>query len=264
MFLKSINVSLHGKRRIFIIGDSHTDALKRVLKLREANSDAKLDIVAYRYSKMKNGAEIGDLSTEQAEKMVSELTNADLLISTTGGNQHQMLGLVRHPVLFDFHIPGEYATSLLDGAEAIPYGALWEVFERGLRGKDGERLLRLRAAAGCPVIHLAPPPPKEDESHILRRFETAFAEKGIAEFGVTPASVRLKLWQLQVRVLASLCAEWNIQLLPPPAGTQTPDGYLKPEFYANDATHANEAYGELVLRQLEALSVENLREQEDV
>ena len=108
------------KRTTLIIGDSHTDVIKRVLKMQDAGRFGDLDVVAYRYSKMKNGAEIGDLSIEQAEKMVSELTNADLLISTTGGNQHQMLGLVRHPVLFDFHIPGEHATPLLDGAEAIP------------------------------------------------------------------------------------------------------------------------------------------------
>jgi hypothetical protein len=30
---------------------------------------------------------------------------------------------------------------------------------------------------------------------------------------------------------------------------------LKPEYYKNDATHANAAYGELALRQLEAVAV---------
>ena len=43
----------------------------------------------------------------------------------------------------------------------------------------------------------------------------------------------------------------NVTLLYPPKITLTSKGYLKPEYYANDATHANADYGELVLQQIE-------------
>ena len=85
--------------------------------------------------------------------------------------------------------------------------------------------------------------------------DASYRARLVAEAGVNRAATRLKLWKLEMRVLAYLCAEWTIQLLLPPAEAQTAEGFLKPEYYANDATHANAAYGELVLRQLEAVAV---------
>jgi hypothetical protein len=63
------------------------------------------------------------------------------------------------------------------------------------------------------------------------------------------------MWHLQVDVLLKLTVDFNIGLLLPPDSTLTPLGFLDPAFYANDATHANAAYGELVLQQLEKLAL---------
>ena len=38
----------------------------------------------------------------------------------------------------------------------------------------------------------------------------------------------------------------------PPAAALDPEGFLARDYYANDATHANPPYGELVLREVEA------------
>lgn len=235
------------KKRIFIIGDSHTDAIRKALKRHGGGNG--FEISALRFAKLKDGKEIGDLSLETVEEVVSNLDEDDLLVSTTGGNQHQVFGLIQHPVAFDFHEPNHFSVM----HEVIPYNALWDVFEMGIRGKDGELLRRLRRAAKCRFWHLAPPPPKESEAHILQRFETHFANQGIADKGITPSLIRLKLWMLQCRVLERVCSELDIGLLPPPQQGQTPEGFLAHEFYANDATHANEAYGELVLQQLEGM-----------
>ncbi len=95
------------------------------------------------------------------------------------------------------------------------------------------------------------PPPKESTAHILKSVETAFLERGIQDAGVSPAPLRLRFWHMQNEVLGALLAEHGIPLLPPPPGTQTPDGYLHPDFYASDATHANNAYGARVLQQIQ-------------
>jgi hypothetical protein len=240
--------------RILVLGDSHTQAIKQALKARRGSSHKNIEIEAYRYSKIKNGKEIGDLSPEKIVDRVAALDSHDLVVSTIGGNQHQTLSLVQHPVPFDLCMPGESEPTEPPAVEnVIPYAQMWDVFERGLRGKDGERLRQLRKAAHCTVVHLTPPPPKEDSAHILKRHETDFVRMGILEKGISPAPLRLRMWQLQVDVLRRLTEEWDVQLLPPPAQALDAQGYLAPAYYADDATHANAAYGELLIEQVTGL-----------
>jgi hypothetical protein len=238
--------------RILVFGDSHTVALERAHTQRASSDNPHISVL--RLSKVKDGKEIGDISLDAAVSMVAESAPDDLIASTIGGNLHQVVGLVQHPVAFDFIEPGDQSPPDSQPCVLIPYQTIWSFFERSLRRNDGQRIKTLREAAGRPIYHLLPPPPKESTAHILQRNETAFQKAGIATKGVTPAPIRLKLWRLQCAVLRYLCTEWGFHLLPPPDGTQTPEGFLKPEYYKNDATHANAGYGELVLRQLEAVA----------
>lgn len=84
----------------------------------------------------------------------------------------------------------------------------------------------------------------------MKRFETDFARKGLAEKGLSPAQLRQQIWELQNEVMGDILAEDGITLLSPPSGTVTEDGFLHSNYYANDATHANVAYGEKVLEQI--------------
>jgi hypothetical protein len=52
-------------------------------------------------------------------------------------------------------------------------------------------------------------------------------------------------------VLEDICQEIGVEVLGPPSGALDEDGFLLPEFYASDATHANPSYGELVVTQAE-------------
>ena len=244
--------SSESKTPILVFGDSHTNALRRAHALRSAPRNAHIRVV--RSSFVKNGKEVGEMSAEAAGSMVAESIADTVVASAIGGNQHQSFGLVQHPVAFDFIEPG--SPSSWDSAQRtlIPYRAIWSTFEKGLRGRDGQRLTALREKAARPIYHLSPPPPKESAEHILKRYESDFEKAGLAVKGVTPALIRLKIWRLQCAVLKSLCMEWDIRLLPPPDDTQTPEGFLKPEYYADDASHANPGYGELVLQQLETIA----------
>lgn len=239
--------------QIHIIGDSHVDAIKRAVA--SATADSGVTFSAQRILRIKDDKTIGDIAFTDFMQAIESLGPQDIVASVVGGNQHNSFGLVQHPQAFDFHCPDRHDLPPLPEREIVPYQVLREVFDSGLRGKDGERICRLKQHTQAQVVHLCPPPPKEDAQHIMRRHETLFLKQGLLENGVTPASIRLKLWTLQVRVLQTLCAEWGVGLVPVPPGTQTPAGFLAPAFSADDATHANPAYAALMMAQLKSLAL---------
>lgn len=239
--------------RILVVGDSHTHAIKRALKARMQAPNERVEIEAYRFSSIKNDKEIGDLSTDQILSRISMMDSQDLVVSTIGGNQHQALSLVQHPVPFEMYMPSESGPSVVQEQSIIPYAQMWDVFERGLLGRDGTRLQQIRKVARCMVAHLSPPPPKEDAAHILKRHESDFAKAGILTKGVSPAPLRLKMWRLQISVLEKLTKEWDIEFLPPPAQALDANGFLAPAYYADDATHGNASYGALLIEQISGL-----------
>lgn len=240
--------------KVLILGDSHIQALKHAWTKR-AGSTSGVAFSVHVLARVKNGVDIGDISLEAAISMVSALSGKDLVVCGIGGNQHNVLGIVQHPVPFDVFDVGDEAMVIAPGVQCVPNAALSDVFEARLKGTHEARILEIRRAAKCPVYHLAPPPPKEDSAHILKHHGPVFARAGIEEKGVSPAALRLRLWKVQSRVLRELCARWEVGLVPVPAAAMCPKGFMGREYYADDATHANAAYGELVLSQLEQLAL---------
>jgi hypothetical protein len=238
--------------QIRIIGDSHVDAIKRAMTAAKPDPDFVLS--AQRIRRMKEAAVVGDIELTDFLQQSAALDTCDLVVSAMGGNQYNAFGLVQHPQAFDFFLPGRPDLKPLPNRQILPYQLLLDMFRTGVGGKDGERLKQLRAATKAKVLHLCPPPPKEDAALILQKHETLFVKQGLLEHGVTPASIRLKLWLLQTLVMRDLCREYGVKFIPVPDETCTAVGYLQPAYYANDATHANPAYAALQLERLKALT----------
>jgi hypothetical protein len=174
-----------------------------------------------------------------------------MMVISIAGGLHNVVGLLRHEKPFDVFTRGEETMTLAEGCVVVPENVLWDVFK--VMTETNKKIAALRNKARCRLYHLATPPPKEDGGFITARIGR-YRDRLVAEAGLNHAATRLKLWKLEMRVLAHLCAHWSMQLLLPPAEAQTTEGFLKSEYYADDATHANAAYGELVLRQLEAVA----------
>lgn len=194
---------------------------------------------------------IGDTSFEDFLVIARSLGPADILVSAVGGNQHAVVSTIQHPTPFDFALPGDPSRLTDENVEMIPFRSMYNFFVSGVRHRDGESLAALRAATKARIIHLPSPPPKADNDFIIRYHDTQFATRGIAVTGVSPPNLRLKFWRLQNQVLGEVCEELGIEMLPVPEEACDADGFLARDYYAKDATHANEAYGELVLLQLE-------------
>lgn len=237
---------------ILIAGDSHIYAIQDALAATPGLPG--LTVEALRVQAEKNGTTIGDVSFDELVARAKDLPSGSLVVTALRGNQHQKVGLIQHPRPFDILMHNADGGLLQKDAEMIPLVIMKQYFDGTLKGGYGRDLVRLKQASAAPVVCLAPPAPKEDAQHIIRGAETYFRQHGISSIGVTPAPVRLKLWILQQDALARFCASNGLIFLGNPEGTRTDEGFLKPEFYAADATHANGAYGRLVLAQLSDLS----------
>jgi len=233
--------------RILLFGDSHAHAVQRAIAKREGKGQSA-PISAHSLLKEKNGIRIGSTSLEKFLKLIRELEPEDVVVSMIGGNQHAVYSTIQHPQPFDFFTPdGDVAE---EPSEIIPYRAIRDVFEYGLRKGDGRMIEDVRAATKARVVHILPPPPKKDNVHIAKHHETIFRED-LPQRGVSRPELRLKFWKLQSRILKKLCKEFEVEVMVPPRRAVDEEGFLRPEFYANDATHGNWRYGERVIRELE-------------
>jgi len=235
--------------RILLFGDSHSHAVQRAVEKRQGKGKP-VPLKAHRLSKIKNGKKQGDTSLEEFIEIIGRLDRDDVVLSMIGGNQHAVFSTIQHPQRFDFLEPGGKPV-VEEGAELIPYRALSSFFEKGIRNRDGKSLEALRQATPARLIHIIPPPPKGDSDFIREYHESIFANEGITAHGVSSPVLRLKFWRLQTRLLKALCGELGIEVMMPPKISVDHKGFLARDYYANDATHANYFYGELVLRDIE-------------
>ena len=243
------------KLQVVIAGDSHIYAIKDALT--EGPGPDGLTIEALRVCSQKNGKTIGDITFDDLITRCCALPAGSLVVTMLRGNHHQKVGLVQHPRAFDLLMHSVDGGLLQKDSELIPIQVMREVFSSCLRNSYGKDLQRLKQASVVPVVCVSPPAPKEDASHIAKGAETYFKLLDILSVGVTKAPVRLKLWLLQQKVLQDFCGENGIYFLGNPLGTRDEGGYLKREYYAPDATHANAAYGNLVLTQVAELASSN-------
>ena len=234
------------KRRILILGDSHTRGLRKALAVRTSHSSTTEFEIHWLLSE-KVGQSRGNLRIEDALTKISGLGPNDILGISVLGTAHNIFGLLQHEQPFDFALtPTGFAYQ--GGASVIPHRVISDTFEDSMR--RNKYVKGFCETARCKVCHLAPPPPKGDNDFVLEHAKT-YRGMSAAETGITPAWLRLKLWELEMLVLQSVCKDWNMQFFNAPEQSRTVDGFLKPEFYGKDATHANIPYGELMLTELE-------------
>ncbi len=244
-------------RAILCIGQSHVAALRSAAKSRrEADPDRPRTRVIHtiepQYAPEVEGEGDQARFTAALEETIRDQVarHAPLVASASGGNVHNGFALIRHPRAYDFLLVGEDGPPLDPDAEPIPEAQIRGALEAAL-ARDCLRLREIKRIAGD-VIQLESPPPVADSGWIAAQADAYFNDRGLGEFGVASPTLRYKIWRLHSRIVAGYCAGIGMRFLPVPAETQDARGFLKPE-YAGDATHGNEAYGEAVIRALEAL-----------
>jgi hypothetical protein len=173
-----------------------------------------------------------------------------IYLSMFGGNAHNALTLLEHPRPFDVILAENPGLPRIEGAELTP-----ESYIKAFIAQQAAiyllNMTTLKKAHDEPVFHIESPPPIGDNDFVQSHLEQYFRDQQ-AEPRVAPALLRYKLWRIHSSVVKMSCDANGIEFLPAPTEAMTPDGFLLPEGYGDDSTHAGPWYGGSILRQLEA------------
>jgi hypothetical protein len=250
--------------KLLIIGHSHLNALRRadlaVRRKAEATgvTDAaeanRVDFVWLQQAMFRpNIVDNSDQTKSLNEAVVKRIAfyirrnNPSALVCCILGNEYNAIGLVRHPRPFDFYLPSDPDLPTDTSAEIIPLA----MFEELLRQRLSVFRFYLEAFSKfvtIPIVSVPPPPPVPDEKHIMAH-PSMFAST-VGKLGVSPASLRLKIWKVFVRTQENICQELGVRFHHLPAAVFDSNGCLAKQYWNPDPTHGNAKYGRLMLDDL--------------
>lgn len=174
------------------------------------------------------------------------------------GNQH-----VEHFMFlekqFDFVLASNALLVVDHDVELVPELQARAVFQPSMRLLDTVLTSMLDTGGPRPIV-LGTPPPKADNQAIRRgmQIHADFFTKLASDHGLdpekaqlAPACLRLKLWWLLQQMMRETAERLAVEFWPVSALAMTEEGFLRPEYWSEDATHANAAYGALMLDEYE-------------
>jgi hypothetical protein len=220
-----INVS------VLILGESHCTAISRAIRDDLQDKFIGVDV--------RKGAGSSKINFDLFSNILPKK-----LVLTFGGTEHNILGLIEADPRFDFMWP-PYDDFAPDRA-LIPACAIEELIRNRLH-TSVQRALTVRDHFDCPAFALAPPPPfraVDEKTKLPSAFDN------LLEVGVTPATVRRKLYAVQCEVMYQAYAKSGIPFIAAPRAAQDEEGYLIRKLWNRDPTHGNPHYGRLVLDHL--------------
>jgi hypothetical protein len=250
--------------RVLVLGHSHIIAMQGAADLlRDADEAGLAD---FRFVQLlDNGLSPNvhfvptgmELVPALKARLDAELADADATIpcvfDSISGNEYHFIGLVNHPRRFDFVLPSAPDLALEQGCEIIP-SVLMKATLKASMEYALTILACLRKATDRPIWHIQSPPPVPDNDEIAAHPQQ-FAD-AIAEHGVAPPLVRLKLWRLQSEIYRETCEANGIGFLAVPPEAFDADGFMREAGWHGDPTHANYWYGRMVLEQMTQIVAE--------
>lgn len=180
------------------------------------------------------------------------------------GNQHFHHFLIMPTNGFDFMLDCEPDLPIDTTLPIVPEATLIAFMRADM--SDLDPIIATIHAAGGRAVLCGTPPPKADAGFVRERtvregyFRNVAESRGfdIGEIELAPPLILYKVWKVMQNTLAEVAARNGARFMPVPAELKTADGFLRPDYYAPDATHANAAYGAIMLRELRAFVASGL------
>jgi hypothetical protein len=172
------------------------------------------------------------------------------------GNQHADFIFAPEP-LFDLVKSRNTDLPMIEGAVVVPEMLIREYFRPTLTSLHALLQELVDAGAGRIVVVGTPPPKNAD--HAFRRLlcrEESFVNHA-REFGIdlatvplTPSLIQYKLWLVIQDLLEEAGNSIAMPFLAVPDVARDAAGFLREPYWGADATHANAAYGAVLLEHL--------------
>ena len=251
---------------IFLAGDSHYAAVAGALAKRFAEGlPSKTDYahvfvfngwkygLSYPFSIAHEGRWILNPEVKDQISFLSDGAKRINFVSMFGGGHHHALTLIAHKEPFDCVIPERPDLPLNENAQLLTISYIESVLMNYLPGPFREIQNFINAFPGLKCIHIESPPSIGDDHFVRQNLGKWFADKLAPgeELKLTHRTVRQKIWLIHSRLYDAQARKAGFEFLRAPQAAMDESGYLRPQYYGDDATHANAAYGELILRQLE-------------
>lgn len=231
-----------------LLGHSHTVAVR--LAMEEDNKgEPWLDICTIAREKLQPEVQRKKTGFELHPGLKARI-NAKAyqsLVLSIGGGPHIFLGLPQSPEPFDFILPSEPDLPLQQNARILPYDSVVALIH-SRNQQHWPTFKALRANFEGPIFHLDYPPPVPGKWAL--RHPLKFA-KIFDEQGVSPLSLRYKLWRVNLASMAEILSASSVQRLEVPADMLDSDGAMAHKALYRDPVHANGKYGRAVIQQLE-------------
>lgn len=167
------------------------------------------------------------------------------LLLSMGGNEHNVLSMRQPSRRFDFILGSEPQAAVDPSAEIIPEAAVRATLA-GYMAENMRVLSAVREAIGLPMILVEPPPPLP-RAHVLA-YPKEFFRTLIDQRGMSSDRLRRKVWRVQTAMMRADCERLGIRYVETPAELIGPDGLLAPALCGQDASHANQIYGEAMIK----------------
>lgn len=237
---------------VLIAGYSHTVALG----VPHTSHDGAIRVVELTGEPCAHGLD-GPWPRDDAYWQHAVALSAERTVAISWNRSQHLTALLISRSAFDFAVSSR---------PDLPVADLQLVPEVAVRSRVGGSLLDLARliaaiieAGGRPPIVLGSPPPKGDAAWVRRKLgtEVHFAEAAeqagvsLDELELSTPPAWLKSWLVIQEMMREVAGAFSLPFCPSPSDAQTPDGFLCEEFWSSDVTHANEAYGALMRREIE-------------
>jgi hypothetical protein len=172
-----------------------------------------------------------------------------VFISMFGGNAHNALSLLEHPIPFDFILPEQPNLPLASDAVLVPYFYMEKMMQRQAACYILD-MVCLRNAFPGSMLHVESPPPIGDNRFVLDHLEQYFLSQ-TSEPKVARKELRYKLWRLHSKIINDAAMACGIEFLQVPESIIDSEGFLASNAYGKDSTHAGPGYGLSVMKIIE-------------
>lgn len=172
------------------------------------------------------------------------------------GNQHLSRFLFATKPVFDFYLASDPLVPMLPNTMLVPETMVRAVLNE-INKELVELLSRLISVPGCEPVLCGTPPPKGNDERLRTyikepNFHSLAQRLGfsVSDVPFTPLSVRRKLWVVVQELLHEIAESMGCKFQAVPKQALDSNGFLREEYWGQDASHANHDYGRLFLRQL--------------